>query len=226
MSSIPSSLKLIIFDLDGTILDTVADLADAVIYALEKHGFPPRSYREVMNFVGNGVIKLIERALPYGHKEPENVEKVYLDFNSRYSSHYADKTKPYDGISELLSELKTRGYKLAVLSNKPDKFTKDLVDGFFPNVFGVVRGSVDGVPRKPDPTSELSILRELGIAPDECLHVGDSDTDVLTAHNAGIKCVGCTWGYRPRKTLEEAGADYIVESVAELAKFFEKTVAK
>lgn len=221
-----SSPKLVIFDLDGTVLDTVADLADAVIFALEKHGFPPRSYAEVMSFVGNGVIKLIERALPDGHKDPETVEKVYIDFNARYSSHYADKTVPYSGVPELLECLKTRGIKLAVLSNKPDKFTNELIEGFFPGVFDVVRGSVDGVPRKPDPTAELNILRGFGVSPDECLHIGDSDTDVLTAHNAGIRCVGCTWGYRPRKTLEECGADYIVESVTELRNFFEKTVAK
>lgn len=226
MSNTPSSLKLIVFDLDGTILDTVADLADAVIYALEKHGFPPRSYQEVMSFVGNGVVKLIERALPDGHKDPETVEKVYLDFNARYSSHYADKTKPYDGIPELLSKLKADGYKLAVLSNKPDKFTKELINGFFPNVFDIIRGSVDGVPRKPDPTAELNILNDLGVTAGECLHIGDSDTDVLTAHNAGIKCVGCTWGYRPKETLLEYGADFIVETVDELANFFEKTVAK
>ena len=226
MLSTPSSLKLIIFDLDGTILDTVADLADAVIYALEKHGFPPRSYAEVMSFVGNGVIKLIERALPDGHKDPENVEKVYQDFNARYSAHYADKTVPYEGIPELLSALKLQGYKLAVLSNKPDKFTNELITGFFPEVFDIIRGSIDGVPRKPDPTAELNILAEIGVTPNECLHVGDSDTDILTAHNAGIKCLACTWGYRPRLTLEDAGADYIVESVSEMANFFEKTVAK
>lgn len=225
MSNTPSSLKLIIFDLDGTVLDTVADLADAVIFALEKHGFPPRSYQEVMSFVGNGTLKLIERALPDGHKDPETVVAVHTDFAARYSAHYADKTKPYDGIPELLSSLKSQGYKLSVLSNKPDKFTKELTEGFFPKVFDVVRGSVDGVPRKPDPTAELGILNDFGVMAGECLHIGDSDTDVLTAHNAGIKCVGCTWGYRPKETLEEAGADYIVETVAELAKFFEKTVA-
>lgn len=222
MSNTHSSLKLAIFDLDGTVLDTIADLSDAVCAALEKNGFPPRSPAEVMSFVGNGVLKLIERSLPEGHKDPETAALVCEDFNAHYAAHYADKTRPYAGMPELLKSLKERGVKLALLSNKPDAFTKGLAERFYPDIFDVVRGSGENTPRKPDPTAELEIIAEFSAKPDECVHVGDSDTDVMTALNAGIRCVGCTWGYRSRQTLESAGAFAVAESVFELSKFFEK----
>ena len=225
MSSTLSSLKLIIFDLDGTLIDTVADLGDAVNFALAQYGFPERSYQEVMRFVGNGTLKLIERALPAGRQhDGALVEKVHQSFTSRYSEHYADKSRVYGGIHEVIRSLKGQGLKLAVLSNKPDKFTKSLIEMFFPGAFDVVLGSGENTPRKPDPTGEFGIINGFGLTPDEVLHVGDSDTDVKTAHNAGVRCIGCTWGFRPRETLEAAGADFIVDKPSEILNFFVKTV--
>lgn len=227
MSSTFSSLKLVIFDLDGTLIDTVADLSDAVNAALSVFGFPIRSYEEVVSFVGNGTLKLIERALPDDkHDDKELASAVHEAFTNHYSGHYADKSAVYDGIPEVLSSLKSRGIKLAVLSNKPDRFTKALIGMFFPNVFDTVLGSGENTPRKPDPTGELGIIRSFGLMLDECLHVGDSDTDIKTAHNAGVKAVGCTWGFRPKSTLEEAGADWIADKPEDMIKIFQKTVEK
>lgn len=226
MSNTPSSLKLVIFDLDGTVLDTIADLADAVCYALNAHGFPPRSYEEVMSFVGNGVVKLIERALPEGHKDEKTVEAVYESFNERYGAHFADKTRPYAGMADIMKFLKDRGVKLAVLSNKPDLYTKELIEKFYPGLVDIAVGSGENTPRKPDPAGELKIIHGFGFTPDETLHVGDSDTDIMTAKNSGAKMLACSWGYRNKQTLINAGAEIIVDSVEEMAKFFEKTVAK
>ncbi len=226
MSNTPSSLELIIFDLDGTVLDTIGDLAGAVRFALEKNGFPPRTDAEVTRFVGNGVRKLIERALPAGNSDPETVDRVLNDFNIRYGGHFADLTRPFDGIPEALDRLKALGFKLAVLSNKPDEFTKALIGRFFPKKFDAVLGSGENTPRKPDPTGELSIISGLGLSTEQCIHIGDSDTDVATAHNAGLKCIGCTWGYRSKSVLEAAGADLIVENPGDIPKIFEKTVEK
>lgn len=222
MSSILSSVKLIIFDLDGTLLDTIADLADAVCEALSENGFPTHSREDVMRFVGNGVLKLCERALPDGEKTPENIQKVYASFNRSYAARYADKTRPYDGIAELLGALKQRGYLLAVLSNKPDEFTRRLIEKFYPGIFDFVRGSREGVPRKPDPAAEFAIMTEAEVSPDECLHIGDSETDVETAKNAGVRIIACSWGYRSKKTLAEAGAGVIAENVEALRKIFLK----
>ena len=221
-----SSLKLVIFDLDGTLINTVADLGDAVNSALLQFGFPPRSYDEIVSFVGNGTLKLIERALPSDKRTDELVSAVHDAFTKHYSEHYADKSAVYEGIPEALDYLKSRGVKLAVLSNKPDKFTKALIELFFPNVFDIVLGSGENTPRKPDQTGELRIINSFGLTPEKCLHVGDSDTDIKTAHNAGAKCLGCSWGFRPRATLEAAGTDYIANKPIELIKIFEKTVEK
>ena len=222
MSNTLSSNKydLIVFDLDGTILDTIADLSDSVCFALKENGFPPRTEEEVKSFVGNGVLKLVERALPDGAKDPETVKRVYDCFNTRYAGHYADKTRPYCGMAELLKSLKAAGYKLAVLSNKPDKFTKELIEKFYGGLFDIVEGSGENTPRKPDPTGELNIISRLGASPEKTVHIGDSDTDVMTAKNSGAALVACSWGYRSRETLERAGAKLIADSVEELGKIF------
>lgn len=222
MSNTPSSAEplLIIFDLDGTVLDTIADLTDAVCEALAENGFAPRSCDEVMSFVGNGVLKLCERALPDGEKTPENIERVYAALNRSYAAHYADKTRPYPGTDRLLKDLRACGHKLAVLSNKPDPFTRELIEKFYPGLFDFVRGSREGVPRKPDPTAELEIISEAGFLPERCVHVGDSGTDVETAKNAGIKCVACSWGYRSAESLKAAGAKVIVHDMDGLRKIF------
>ena len=218
MSSTPSSHKLIIFDLDGTLVDTIKDLTFAVNEALASFGFGGRSCKEVTDFVGNGTLKLIERALPEGKKDPETVSAVHAAFTESYSRHYADSSLPYAGMYELVKELKERGFKLAVLSNKPDRFTRELVEKFFGGLFDVILGSSETTPRKPDPKGEFSIIAGLGLSPQETLHIGDSDTDVMTAHNAGVKCVGCTWGFRSRETLERAGADFFADKPSDILK--------
>lgn len=209
-------VKLIIFDLDGTLLDTASDLASALNSALKDAGFPERSRGEVMDFVGNGVRKLIERALPENSRTTENIDAVSEGFSRRYAELYADETKPYPGLDKLLNDLKSRGIKLAVLSNKPDEFTRGLIEKFYPDVFDIIQGSRDGVPRKPDPSAELEIISSLCLTPSETLHVGDSDIDVMTAHNAGVRAIGVTWGYRSRETVEKSGAETVAKSVPEL----------
>ena len=219
-------LKLIMCDLDGTVLDTVRDLGDAVIFGLKKYGFAPRSYDEIRQFVGNGVKKLIERALPDGEKSEENIEKVHNAFNEYYSAHFADHTSPYPGMPELLKEIRRTGIKLAVFSNKPQQFTEELIDKFYPDIFDIVRGNREVFPRKPDPAGELEIMKEAGVSPEETVHVGDSDTDVLTAKNAGVTCLACTWGYRSRESLEAASAPFIASTIpalrAELLRLLDK----
>lgn len=207
---------LIIFDLDGTVLDTISDLSDAVNHGLESCGFPKRSRDEVMSFVGNGVVKLIERALPEGEKTPENIEKVHNLFNEYYAAHYADKTRPYDGMAELLREIKGCGCRLAVLSNKPDEFTKRLIERFYPGIFDHVSGSGDAFPRKPDPAAENYIMRLAGAAPDTTVHIGDSDTDLMTAKNAGVEFIGVSWGYRSESSLRAKGAKTVAGDIKSL----------
>ena len=212
-------MPLIIFDLDGTVLDTVDDLTNAANSGVMSLGFPKRSREEVMSFVGNGVAKLMERALPKGQATEENVKKSLEQFNIFYSEHFADSTRPYDGMLQMLEELKARGSKLAVFSNKPDRFSKELIGKFYPGIFDVVLGSRDGVPRKPDPTAELEIMHMLGAHPDEVLHIGDSDTDLAAAKNAGVGFVGVSWGYRSEESLKAAGAEKVAGSVDELKGF-------
>ncbi len=216
MSNTPSSLKLVVFDLDGTLVDTIKDLTFAVNEALDSFGFPKRSCGDVTDFVGNGTLKLIERALPDGKKDAETVSAVHSAFTESYARHYADSSLPYSGMYGLVKELKERGLKLAVLSNKPDRFTKELVEKFYGGLFDVILGSSGSTPRKPDPKGELSIISGLGLTPEETLHIGDSDTDVLTAHNAGVRCIGCTWGFRPRQVLENAGADFFADKPSQI----------
>ena len=209
-------MSLVIFDLDGTVLDTLGDLTAAVNMSLSAMDFPKRTREEVKNFVGNGVPKLIERALPEGLKSPENIEKTLRLFNENYSLHYADTTRPFDGMTELLSRLKSRKIKLAMFSNKPDVFTLDLAEKFCPGAFDLVLGSREGFPKKPDPAGERYIMDKLNSSPACTLHVGDSDTDVYTAHNAGVRALGVSWGYRSRESILKAGACDIADNVKEL----------
>ena len=209
--------KAYIFDLDGTLLDTLEDLAGAVNHAMRENSFPERTLDEVRRFVGDGTRVLIRRAAPEG-TDDEKLAKTFADFSGYYSAHYMDRTKPYEGIYEMIESLKTRGKRLCVLSNKLDHVTKLLMDRFFPGVFETVMGQRDGVRRKPAPDSLLAIMEELGLPKEDCVYVGDSDTDIMTAKNAGIDCISVCWGFRPKEFLEEHGAMKTVVSPEELAE--------
>lgn len=212
-------LKLLIFDLDGTLIDSLRDLAEAANYALRSFDLPEHDIEKYRYFVGDGIPKLIERILPENMRNENMINKVKFVFDDYYSEHYADYTVPYDNISELLQELKCKGCKLAVASNKPDDFTHKLIDKLFDNVFDVVQGKADGFEKKPSPQIIYKISAELDIPLSETVMIGDTNVDIFTAQNAGIKSIGCLWGFRTKSELEEAGADFIVSDPAEILKY-------
>lgn len=208
--------KLVIFDLDGTLLNSLSDLAEATNFALEKHGFPQHELCKFNYFVGNGVVKLIERALPEDKRDEETLNAVLADFKEYYAVHSDDSTNVYDGIKETLSALHDKGVKLAVATNKPDEFTKPLISEIFGELFDCVQGSVPELSPKPDPAIALAIMKTLGISPEDALFVGDTNIDIKTGKSAGIETVGCLWGYRTREELTEAGAEHIIETPSEI----------
>lgn len=199
----------VIFDLDGTLLNTLGDLRAATNHALEVRGLPPHSMEEIRQFIGNGIRLLICRAMPEGTPEAE-IDAALDDFKAYYAAHIHDRTVPYDGIPQLLTALRKRGIKVAVLSNKIDSASQQLIEYFFPGKTDVVFGEHVGVPRKPDPTSCRMVIQQLGVQPEQVLYVGDSGTDMQTAKNAGLYAVGVTWGFRSKEVLLENGADVLV----------------
>lgn len=206
---------LVIFDLDGTILDTLGDLASAVNFALEENGLPARTTDEVRMFVGNGVRKLVSRAVPAG--TPDGViEAVYASFGERYRAHSAELTRPYDGIAELLAALGREGIKLAVVSNKPDDAVGGLCGKYFPDTFDMTVGARDGVPHKPSPQSVSGVIDALGCERAKTAYVGDSDVDIMTAKNAGIEIFSAAWGFRSREFLIKSGAVRLYDTPREL----------
>lgn len=207
--------KLLIFDLDGTILETLEDLADSTNYALKKNGCLKRSIDEVRQFVGNGIAKLIERAVPSGAGE-ELRRKVLEDFKAHYKEHSADKTKPYDGIMDLLDELKRKEYLLAVVSNKADFAVQTLCERYFPGVFDFVVGERENVRRKPYPDSVFEVLENLKVEKEDAVYIGDSEVDVQTAIAADVDLIAVAWGFRSRETLRESGAKCIIEKPEEV----------
>lgn len=209
--------QLAIFDLDGTILNTLDDLADSLNHVLAQHGFPQHTADEVRMMVGNGILNLIKRALP-NDTEQATVEAVYADFNAYYKLHSADKTKPYDGITEMLEQLKARGVKLAVVSNKADYAVQDLCVKYFGGIFDAVAGEKTGVPKKPAPDGVNNILAQLGIERKNSVYIGDSDVDLQTAANSEMDCIAVNWGFREEELLRENGAEVIVSSPNEIVK--------
>lgn len=209
--------ELAIFDLDGTILNTLDDLADSMNYVLKMHGFPLHTVDEVRMMVGNGIINLVKRALPSG-TEQEKIQAVFDDFNAYYKLHSSDKTKSYDGIIEMLDQLKKSGIKLAVVSNKADYAVQDLCKKHFSGLFDAVVGEKQNVPKKPAPDSVNNILQELGIERNKSVYIGDSDVDVQTAKNAEMSCISVDWGFRGRSFLEQCGAKIIVSSPEDVVK--------
>ena len=207
--------KAVLFDLDGTILDTLGDLSNSVNFALQENNLPPRSIDEVRSFVGNGIRLLIERAVPEG-TDTCVVDKCFNDFKKHYKDNSAILTKPYDGVIELVKELRGKGYKTAVVSNKADFAVQSLVEQYFEDLFDFAVGEKEGVRRKPSPDSVYSVLKDMNINPDESIYIGDSEVDVETSRNAGVECVCVTWGFRDRELLEKEKPDYIADSISEI----------
>ncbi len=211
--------KTVIFDLDGTLLDTLQDLTDATNYALHRHGFPEHSLEAVRSFVGNGVRKLIERAVPAG-LETATVDAVFATFMTYYSEHCLDKTAPYGGVPEMLRTLKEAGYRMAVVSNKADAVVKHLCHQFFPGTIEVAEGENEaaGIGKKPSPDMVNLAVKELGVALETCIYVGDSDVDIQTAHNAQMSCISVTWGFRDETFLTAHGAERLIHVPMELVE--------
>lgn len=205
----------IIFDLDGTLLDTLDDLTDSVNYSLALHGFPCREKSEVRRFVGNGVARLMELAIPDGRSNSK-YDICLEDFKKHYSKNKQNKTNAYNGIMELLEKLNKENYKLAIVSNKFDMAVKELNEIYFGEYIKVAIGESEHIAKKPAPDTVFKALEELGAEANNSIYVGDSEVDVKTAKNSGIKCVGVTWGFRDRELLEEKGADYIIDKPSDL----------
>ncbi len=205
----------VIFDLDGTILNSLDDLHSSVNFALNKNSFPLRSKEEVRSFVGNGVRKLIERAVPSGI-DTDMIQKVINDFITHYRDNCTNETAPYDGICDLLKELKDLGVKTAVVSNKADFAVGYLCDRYFPNLFDISMGEKEGIKTKPDPAAVLEVMNKLGATHDSTVYVGDSEVDIETAHNASIPCISVDWGFKTKEFLESHNAQIIVSTVEEL----------
>lgn len=211
-------ISAVVFDLDGTLLDTLNDLAAAVNAALAAHGMPTRTRDEVRRFVGNGVAKLIERAVP-ARTDAAVQQAVFDTFRTYYAEHNLDTTAPYDGILLSLARLRDAGIAMAVVSNKLEEATEALCRHFFSDLIAVAVGDVPDRPRKPAPDGTLAALARLGVTPDEAIFIGDSDVDVTTAANAGLPCIGVTWGFRDADVLRAAGATHLIDTPTQLADY-------
>ena len=207
-----------IFDLDGTLLNTINDLAASTNYALRSAGMPEHSVDDVRRFVGNGVKKLMERAIPDGLNNPD-FDETYATFRKHYLEHSLDTTKPYDGIPEVLAELKRRGKKLAIVSNKFYAATQELARHFFPDTIEVAIGERENIRKKPAPDTVLEAMRQLGVGKEGTVYIGDSDVDIDTAHNVGVPCISVLWGFRDREFLLAHGATTLIERPEQLLNF-------
>ncbi|MGN0546986.1 MAG: HAD family hydrolase [Acutalibacteraceae bacterium] len=208
-------IEAVVFDLDGTLTDTLTDLKNSVNYALGEMNFPERSLDEVRRFVGNGVRRLIYLSVP--ENTPDEISEQCLSvFKEHYKSHSLVETKPYDGIVPMLEALKNKGIKTAVVTNKMQEAAADIVKKFFGGLIDEAIGQVDGIAQKPQPDGVYAALKKLGVPKEKAVYVGDSDVDCKTAHNAGIPCIGVSWGFRGREVLAENGADYIIDRPSEL----------
>jgi phosphoglycolate phosphatase len=203
--------KAVIFDLDGTLLDTLDDLADSMNDVLEARGFPVHDAEAYKTFVGSGAEKLVSRALPAEQRDDNIIAECLKEFRKNYSDNWNNKTTPYDGIPELLNELTDKGIKMAVLSNKPHQYTELCVKELLPDWdFKKVLGQREGVPIKPDPFAPLEISAFFDLPPQDFIFLGDSDVDMRTAVNAGMYAIGALWGFRPELELRKAGADRLI----------------
>ena len=208
--------QAVIFDLDGTLLNTIGDLAAAGNFTLRQMGFAGHTVEEYKYMVGNGIPMLLHRMLPETERTEENERKAAELFFPYYDAHKEDTTAPYEGISALLEHLRSAGVKLGVVSNKEDHLTKQVVGQYFPGVFDDVRGHVLGTPTKPDPHLVNEMRAAFGLAKEQVLYAGDSNVDMFTANNAGLDGCGVLWGFRTADELREAGASYLVHNPAQL----------
>ncbi|MBR4072902.1 MAG: HAD family hydrolase [Clostridia bacterium] len=215
-------IKAVLFDLDGTLANSLKDLANAVNYALSLDNYPLREVEEFKMFVGDGMPKMIERALPEGHKDADTVARMLKYVLEHYSVHYADNTCSYKGVPELIESLKEMGLIVAVVTNKVQEMADIVVEKLYGNAFEKVFGKREGVPAKPDPTMALLAMEELGVKPDECVFIGDSGMDVATGVNSGALPVGELWGFRGEEELRANGAKYIISDPSELIEIIKE----
>lgn len=209
-------IKAVLFDMDGTITNTLDDLADATNYALSAFGFKTHETDAFRYFVGDGIPKLIERALPEEKRDAETILAVKDKFFEYYNVHSMDKTAAYPGVPEVVKEVMSLGYKTAVVTNKDEPAAKEILSKLYPDCFDYIFGASDDIPKKPDPTLAHIAMKKLGVTPDDCVFVGDSCVDIQTAKNSGAYDVGVSWGFRPRTELEEYGATAIIDEPNEL----------
>lgn len=207
-----------IFDMDGTLLHTLPDLAAVTNKALELEGFPPHTEEQIRTFVGNGALALARLAVPDGATE-EQAEKVFRNFKSLYGEFGLSLTNEFEGMTETLKQLHDRGKKLGIMSNKFEGGVKDVEAKFFPGLFDISHGETDTIPRKPDPNGLLLCAREMGLEPARCAYFGDSHTDLIAAHNAGMLAVGVTWGYQPLETLKTGNPDVLIDAPVDILQF-------
>lgn len=214
--------KLVIFDLDGTLLNTIADLAAATNYALTQFGYPTHSTDAYRFFVGNGINKLFERALPEADRTPENVLRIRSKFVPYYNIHNADLSRPYPGIEDLLNQLQQHHIQIAVASNKYQEATAKLIGQYFPAIrFTAVFGQRENVPTKPDPQVVNEIIQLAGVSKEEVVYIGDSGVDMQTGLNAGVTTIGVCWGFRPKSELQEFHPDLLVEKPEDISRFLQ-----
>ena len=212
-------IKAVLFDLDGTLVNSLADLADSVNFTLQEFGFATHENEKFKYFIGDGMQKLIERVLPDDKKDNDSIKQVLSAFMCRYREHFADKTVAYDGIYELVNSLDKMNLKLAIVSNKAQDMAVEVTNKVLSGLnFDIICGKREGYPTKPDPTLTLEIINELGVKPSECIFIGDSGMDMAVAKNAKVIGIGVLWGFRTEAELLENGADYIVNNPNEIAE--------
>ena len=209
-------LKAVLFDLDGTLADTLTDLATSVNHALSHFGFPTHETEKYKYFVGNGMSVLVTRVLPEDKRDEKTHAEVKAEFLSHYAKHYADNTRVYSGLPEVVSTLKEKGIKVAVVTNKAHAAAINVVEKLYPDTFDIVLGQKEGVPTKPAPDMPLEVMRQLGVKPEECVFVGDSGPDAATGVNCGAVPIGVLWGFRTADELRENGAKYLAATPKEL----------
>ena len=220
-------LQAVFFDFDGTISDTVSQLREAINMTMQKHGYPERTQDEVLSFINNGARELVRRAMPeYLQSDEALVDHVLADYQEAYSKVYLKTERTYEGVDRLIAQLHAQGLRIAVLSNKPDRYMLPLCEQVLePGSFDVAQGALPQMPTKPHPYLSELVAKKLGVALDACVMVGDSDVDLATANNAGVPCISVLWGFRTRQELEEAGATIFCETPADLKELVDRLAA-
>ena len=213
----------VVFDLDGTLLDTLGDLRDSVNFALEKNSLPKRTTEEIRSFVGNGIRLLIERSVPE-NTSLETTDRCFSDFKEYYKDHSAILTNPYDGIIDLMKELKSKDIKIAVVSNKADFAVKTLMEDYFKGLYDCAYGERAGIPRKPAPDGVFGAISEMEAKIENTVYIGDSEVDVETSKNAKLPCIAVTWGFRDKEVLESLNPEYIVDSPSDILRIIERGI--